>query len=779
MSVEEPWFEGERLAAFRDYWTLHTASYDLIVERSIGAHEALVPAIADPAFRARALEMGREDLAVVRAAHERGDWRALRAYFLRRAESFAQLGIDFDEITDLVAVVQQHSIPLILEAHGGALGHVALVLAAMNEFWRRACSLVRHRYKSELERLAAEQAAALRRSEARFARLVDAGIFGVMITDLSGRILEANDEVLRMLGYTRADLDEGRLRWDELTPPEWKDLTAELVATLRRAGVVAAIEKEYFRKDGTRVAVLVGSASLEGDQQITFVLDISRQRRTAEALARTERVFRAIVQTSPDALSLLTREGVFLYASPAAAAVGGRPGESLIGRDVHELIQPEDLPVYRQRWQECIDHPGVRFRHEFRMRLPGGGSRYAESLRTNYLDDPDIGAIVTVVRDISDRHALEVQLGELDAFNRAVFDVVGALVVVLDRNARVVLFNPACESVTGWPSSEVVGRPFFDVFVPEEQQGETRAAFANLAAGQFPSWLENDWLTRDGRRRWIAWANSCILDADGEVKFVVGTGIDRTPEREAEVAMREMNTTLERRVSERTRDLEAANADLESFAYSVSHDLRAPLRAIDGYSKIILDEHGAAFDEHARKHFARIRQATARMSNLIDGLLVLARASRRELVRVDVDLSALARDIHETLARAEPNRRVDVTIAPELRCHADATLARAVLENLLGNAWKYTSERAHAHITVGKVEGAASPTFFVEDDGIGFDPAHAGQLFQPFQRLHSRTDFAGDGIGLATVQRIVRRHQGTVEGVGRVGKGATFRFSLG
>jgi signal transduction histidine kinase len=246
--------------------------------------------------------------------------------------------------------------------------------------------------------------------------------------------------------------------------------------------------------------------------------------------------------------------------------------------------------------------------------------------------------------------------------------------------------------------------------------------------------------------------------------------------RDAELALARQQ--LEQRVAERTAQLTVANRELEAFSYSVSHDLRAPLRGIDGFSLALLEDYGAQMDATARSYLDRIRAATQRMGILIDDLLQLARVSRTEMRMEDCDLSALAESVMEDLRRSAPRRAAEITIEPGLRAWADPTLLRVVLENLLGNAWKFTAKRAVTQIALRRQDSSGAPVFSVADNGAGFDPAHAGQLFSPFQRLHPASEFPGTGIGLATVQRILQRHGGRAWADAQPGQGATFYFTL-
>jgi signal transduction histidine kinase len=253
---------------------------------------------------------------------------------------------------------------------------------------------------------------------------------------------------------------------------------------------------------------------------------------------------------------------------------------------------------------------------------------------------------------------------------------------------------------------------------------------------------------------------------------------DVTEFRKAQAELQRLNNELERRVQDRTSRLETTNRELEAFCYSVSHDLRAPLRAIDGFSEEVLRRYGDRLDSQGKHYLDRVRLGTQRMGELIDALLDLSRLNRGEIKREQVDLSTLAGTIVKELQQREPARQVTIQIEPGLSVVGDASMLRVAMENLLSNAWKFTGAKQGATIQFGFGEHKNGPAFFVRDDGAGFDMAYVGKLFGAFQRLHPQREFPGHGIGLATVQRVVHRHGGKVWAEGEPRKGATFWFSL-
>ena len=315
--------------------------------------------------------------------------------------------------------------------------------------------------------------------------------------------------------------------------------------------------------------------------------------------------------------------------------------------------------------------------------------------------------------------------------------------------------------------STLVGTPI-ERFVAAEDRARLAELFATQA-GEIRGSGEFTFLTGNSRRIRAHVSVTELPEATGPAWSLVATDLTERVRMEEE---------LERRVAARTAELERVNKELETFAYSVSHDLRAPLRAVDGFSKALLDDYGAQLDDDGRHYLQRLRAGAVRMGNLIDQILELSRMSRRRFERAPVDLSALAGEVVAELNAAEPDRRVQVEIQDGLLAEADLELVRNVLQNLLANAYKFTSKTESPWIRFGAVEQDGVPVYFVADNGAGFDMAHAERLFRPFHRLHRESEFPGDGIGLATVVRAVHRHDAVIWAHGAVNEGATFHFSL-
>ena len=355
-------------------------------------------------------------------------------------------------------------------------------------------------------------------------------------------------------------------------------------------------------------------------------------------------------------------------------------------------------------------------------------------------------------------------------------DAATAIEVLKHQRIDLVLLDVMMPAMDGFEACRIIKRKFAEPYLPvvlltalDEQQERN----AGLEAGA------DDFLSKPVDRQELFFRVRTFVklrQQDEHIRHQLRALTDR--DRQIRHQLEELDR-LARVRYQWAEELERANKELEAFSYAVSHDLRAPLRTISGFSEALLTDQGDRLDEQGRAHLARVRSATARMSGLIEDLLDLSRISGGTIERQHVDMTAIAQEVVAELRQRDPDRQVTLQIEDELVVEADRRLLTIALENLLGNAWKFTSMRAEAHIAVGSLRPADELVCFVRDDGTGFDPAHADRLFQPFQRLHSQAEFEGTGIGLATVRRIISRHGGRIWAEAEPGQGAAFFFTLG
>ncbi len=359
--------------------------------------------------------------------------------------------------------------------------------------------------------------------------------------------------------------------------------------------------------------------------------------------------------------------------------------------------------------------------------------------------------------------AMEAKAAEANRFVDAILEHIPDMVFVKEADElRFVRFNQAGEQLLGIPKTELIGKNDYDFFPRDEAEFFVTKDRETLAAGKLVEIPEEPIQTRSGQR-WLHTKKVPILDETGTPRYLLGISQDITGDKQAKADL----------VAAKDK-AEASSRELEAFSYSVAHDLRAPLRGIDGFAQALIEDYGDKLDASGVRYLDRIRAAAQRMAALIDDLLNLSRVTRAEFHREPVDLTKVAKAALMNLQRLEPSRSVDVSIAENMRVVGDARLLGIAFDNLLSNAWKFTAKVAAPRIEVG----LDNNVFFVRDNGAGFDPQYGHKLFGVFQRLHSLNDFPGTGIGLATVLRIIERHGGRVWAEGDVGKGATFYFTV-
>jgi PAS domain S-box-containing protein len=383
------------------------------------------------------------------------------------------------------------------------------------------------------------------------------------------------------------------------------------------------------------------------------------------------------------------------------------------------------------------------------------------------------GASWIVWRELRKQHRIQDALRNSESRLARLVESAMDAIVSVDAQLRIVVFNPAAQKMFGCSAADAHHRDLRQ-FIPEFSEGMPLAALRSRGQS------DRVWSVK-GRRsnasEFSAEASVSRKGADGDESctLVIRDVSDRV---RLEEELRQTNASLEQRVVERTADLQAVNRELESFCYSVAHDLRAPLRSIQGFSALLGEEASETLNEPARAHLGRIEAASKRMEALIDAWLQLSRVARGEIRWEPVDLSPIAAAVVSELRHADPSRKVEFLCCSQAAMRGDPNLLHILLQNLLGNAWKFTANAPEARIEFGVNRPNGSPTYFVRDNGAGFEMKYAGKLFQPFERLHPSHDFEGTGIGLATCQRIVLRHGGRIWAEARVNQGATLNFII-
>jgi PAS domain S-box-containing protein len=491
-----------------------------------------------------------------------------------------------------------------------------------------------------------------------------------------------------------------------------------------------------------------------------------------------------ILDSAGEGIFGLDLDGKATFINPAAAEILGCSVEELNGQSMHDMLHHskadgtpyprEECPIYAAFTDGTV-HRGT----EQVFWRKDGTSFPVDYVSTPIFDRGEITGAVATFRDVTQRKDREKALEESEErFRQIAENIEDVFWVTNPLTNEWIYISPAYTKIWG-RNPDMPGlalSTWLGAIHPDDLRRVLEAVMTKQIMGTYDE--EYRIIRPDGSTRWIRDRAFPIRNSLGEVYRLTGIAADITEHRRAEEEVQKLNEELEQRVLQRTMQLEVANKELESFSYSVSHDLRAPLRSIDGFSKALLLGNADQLDDQGKHYLARVRAASQRMEQLIDDLLNLSRVSRGEMRRERVDLGRLARTVADDLKRLSPERGVNFLIDSDLTTEGDTQLLRIMLENLLHNAWKFTSKRQQAIIEFGATQIGDHRTFFVRDNGAGFDMAYADKLFAPFQRLHSQNEFDGTGIGLATVQRIIHRHGGDAWAEGAVDKGVTFYFRV-
>lgn len=619
----------------------------------------------------------------------------------------------------------------------------------------------------------------VRVSEARFRGLIESAPDAIVITNAEGRIVLVNAQAELWFGYTRDELFNQPV--EVLVPERFRTHHESYRQAYTEHPVVrpmgVGLDLYARRKDGSDFPVEINLSPLETKKEklvTSIIRDISARRLAEEERRASEARFKVLLESAPDAIVIVNEQGGMVLVNAQTELWFGYTRAELLNQPV-ELLIPEHLRIDHQGYRQAyMKTPAVR-PMGVACDLYGRRKDGSELPIEVTLSPLKIGQelfVISIIRDITARKQAEQAQREAQAKYQELVDNlrVGVYRHTLASGCFIKV-NPAIVAMFEADSAgQLQAYPIAKLC----RDGDCWQAFMDKIGQQgFVDNEEMQLVTLKGREFSASVTAVMKKDSVGNI-YYDGIIEDISARKEAEHRIQHLNTVLR----ERATVLESVNHELEAFSYSVSHDLRAPLRAVDGFSRILLDEYADRLDDTGKDRLKRVRAAAQRMAALIDDMLKLSRITRSELKREDIDLSAIAHEIIDELRRQEPGRSVQCKIQEGIMAWGDPRLLRIVMDNLLGNAWKFTSKQPDAYIEFGMQKRDDETVYFVRDNGAGFDMAYAEKLFGAFQRLHDTSEFPGTGIGLATAQRVIHKHSGHICAESEVGKGATFYFTL-
>ncbi|MEO7478613.1 MAG: PAS domain S-box protein [Lysobacteraceae bacterium] len=493
--------------------------------------------------------------------------------------------------------------------------------------------------------------------------------------------------------------------------------------------------------------------------------EATERQRVAAEVGASEARFRSLVLATSQIVWTTDASGNVHGPLPSWQAYTGQSDEEIQGSGWSNALHPDDMARALDAWGQAVEAKSM-FEIDYRIRRHDGVYRNFSARGVAVLNrDGSVREWVRSCRDVTDRRKAE---AERDRFFSLSLD----LMCIANMDGYFLRINPAFETILGFNQTDLLSRPFLD-FVHPEDQAATLEVMQSLETGAMLINFENRYLCKDGSYRWLQWSSAPVV----EEARIYAVAHDITERKRVDADMRQLNANLDQRVIERTAQLEAANKELEAFSYSVSHDLRAPLRGVDSFSRMVVEDYGQMLDDEGRRMLNVVRSESQRMGQLIDDLLAFSRVGRLEMRRQSIDMNELVQGVIDKLD-VSPERRQQIKVMPLPNILGDRNLIQQVLVNLLSNALKFSSHQPAPIIEIGASLEGGLATYYVKDNGAGFDSRYVHKLFGVFQRLHTEDEFEGTGVGLALVQRIVQRHGGSVRAEGEINKGATFYFSL-
>ena len=518
---------------------------------------------------------------------------------------------------------------------------------------------------------------------------------------------------------------------------------------------------------------------------IGHCFDITERKNAVDALLERETEykflsdqFEAILDHIPGPVFYKDKENRFIRVNKYMALSQGKTKDEMVGLNLAELYPEQDAEKYYQDDLSVINSGVAKLDIEECWQIPEG-TKWVSSSKIPFIDTRgEIIGIIGLSLDITERKLVKEKLQETNAYLENLINYANAPIIVWDPHFRITRFNQAFEALTGHSEKEVLGQSLELLFPPASVK-QSMELLNKTLTGERMETVEIEIQHLDGEIH-IVLLNSATLFAPHSLSpvAIIAQGQDITKRKKAEQEVLLLNVELEQRVKQRTSELEYANKELEAFSYSVAHNLFSPLRGIDGWSMAMLEDNKHQLDEKGLDNLNRVRSEAQRMGSLIDDLLKLSRVARFELQQVKVDLTHLAQTYINQLKEANKERKFEITIAPGMVIIGDLALLQIALANLLENAFKFTEHQQVACIEFGRSEINGKTTYFIRDNGVGFDKAHSKNLFEAFHRMHKQVDFPGTGIGLAIVKRIISRHGGHIWAESKPGEGATFYFTV-